>query len=146
MKDQIRGFRREYAFLGNFWPCQVEINGWLFPSAENAYQALKSLDSRDWIRLQLMTPGEAKRAGRRLRLRGDWDEVKLDVMQGIVTLKFTQNFKLMTQLLETGNMEIIEDNTWNDTFWGVCNGKGHNHLGKILMTVRTQIRSLNNVE
>ena len=36
-------------------------------------------------------------------------------------------------------MVKIEGNTWNDTFWGVCNGQGQNWLGKILMLVRSEL-------
>ena len=52
----------------------------------------------------------------------------------------TQNPELGNKLLETGNQELVEGNTWGDIFWGVCNGKGQNWLGKILMMVRDEIR------
>lgn len=45
-------------------------------------------------------------------------------------------------LLATGSEELIQGNTWNDTFWGVNHQhpKGLNHLGRILMDVRSQLR------
>jgi predicted NAD-dependent protein-ADP-ribosyltransferase YbiA (DUF1768 family) len=46
------------------------------------------------------------------------------------------------RLLETGNLYIEETNTWNDTYWGVCGGKGRNKLGKILMVIREDLRSI----
>ena len=42
--------------------------------------------------------------------------------------------------MATGDAELVEGNTWNDTYWGVCNGVGHNHLGKILMQVRQELQ------
>ena len=62
-------------------------------------------------------------------------DVKVKLMFVLVTEKFKQNPELKQKLLETGNQELIEGNTWNDTFWGVCNGQGQNWLGKILMLV-----------
>ena len=60
-------------------------------------------------------------------------------MFDLVLEKFKQNPELKQKLLETGNQELIEGNTWNDTFWGVCNGQGQNWLGKILMLARSEL-------
>jgi len=65
--------------------------------------------------------------------------VKVKLMFELVLEKFKQNPELKQKLLETGNQELIEGNTWNDTFWGVCNGQGQNWLGKILMLVRSEL-------
>ena len=60
-------------------------------------------------------------------------------MYEIVLAKFSQNEYLKRRLLETGNALLIEGNDWGDTYWGVCNGRGKNKLGKILMRVRTEL-------
>jgi predicted NAD-dependent protein-ADP-ribosyltransferase YbiA (DUF1768 family) len=41
-------------------------------------------------------------------------------------------------LIDTGNEELCEFNTWGDTFYGVCNGVGKNILGKLLMEIRDE--------
>ena len=82
------------------------------------------------------SPADVKRFGKKIPLRVDWKEVRLNVMREIVFLKFSQNQDLKKKLLATGNAILVEKNNWHDYFWGVCNGKGENHLGKILMTVR----------
>jgi predicted NAD-dependent protein-ADP-ribosyltransferase YbiA (DUF1768 family) len=53
--------------------------------------------------------------------------------------KFSRNPELRVKLLNTGDLQLVEGNYWGDTFWGVCNGKGENHLGKILMRVRKEL-------
>tara|TARA_Y100000034_G_C6567824_1_gene245972 strand:- start:117 stop:422 length:306 start_codon:yes stop_codon:yes gene_type:complete len=83
---------------------------------------------------------EARKLGRRVRLRSDWHEVRLSIMKEIVHAKFTQNEDLRERLLDTGDNELIEGNTWGDSFWGVCRGKGQNHLGNILMAIREKLR------
>jgi len=138
--NQIRGFQGEYAWLSNFWPCKVVIGGWEFESAENAYQASKSNQLKDWSAILKMTPGQAKRYGRKIHIHwSDWDNDRLEIMREIIEIKF-QDPDLRTLLIATEEAEIIEENIWGDTFWGVCNGVGKNHLGKILMEVRTNLK------
>jgi ribA/ribD-fused uncharacterized protein len=114
--------------------------GFTFPSVENAYQAAKCpVDKRteEWKKFLTCGPGTAKKLGGQLPIRKDWDSIKVNVMQHLCTLKFNIP-ELEEMLLNTGDQELIEGNWWNDTFWGVCNGKGKNWLGKILMDIRLQ--------
>jgi len=93
--------------------------------------------------LTKLNPSEAKRLGRRVRLRSDWEQVKYDVMLDVVRAKFNQHPDLAQKLLATGDEELVEGNDWGDTYWGVCNGRGKNMLGKILMRVRAELRGEN---
>jgi ribA/ribD-fused uncharacterized protein len=88
----------------------------------------------------LSTAGHAKRAGRKLKLRKDWDEIKLTVMEEVLKMKFLGNQKLAQKLIDTGDAVLIEGNWWNDTYWGVCNDKGENHLGQLLMKIRKELQ------
>lgn len=88
----------------------------------------------------LATPAEAKAAGRALKYRADWEQVKFDVMEQCVRYKFTHHPELAAELLATGNAYLEEGNTWNDQIWGVYQGKGDNRLGKLLMKVRGELR------
>lgn len=129
----------QYRFLSNFYMHPVEYEGILYPSSEHAYQAAKTLDpTLRQVIANMKTPGETKKAGRRLQLRDNWDSIKNGIMLDIVRIKF-QDPKLQLKLLATGNAELIEGNTWGDCWFGVCNGVGENHLGKILMKVRHEI-------
>ena len=87
-----------------------------------------------------LDPSSAKRKGRRVKLRDDWEEVKDQIMYEIVLNKFSQNEELRKKLIATGDEYLTEGNTWHDTYWGVCNGKGKNKLGKILMQVREELK------
>lgn len=113
----------------------------MWKSAENAYQAAKCEDKLDKYQFIYITPGQAKRLGKQVSIRKDWEHVKISIMHQIVLAKFEQNKDLQDKLLNTGDEELVEGNPWNDTFWGVCRGKGENNLGKILMTVRAYLRS-----
>jgi ribA/ribD-fused uncharacterized protein len=139
--DQFVGPNR---FLSNFTAAQVQINDWVFSTVEHAYQAAKSNNPFDWKRIQdCSTPGSAKRMGQKLRIRKDWDEVKVQCMYGLLQLKF-QIPHLREQLVATGDYLLIEGNSWNDTFWGVSldTGKGQNNLGILLMKVRSEINKI----
>ena len=95
-----------------------------------------------------MSAREAKKAGRTVKLRPDWEEVKLDVMHEACLAKFSQHEYLKEALLSTGDEEIIENTTaWHDNIWGNCdcprcsNKVGQNLLGKTLMRVREELRN-----
>ncbi len=135
----VTQFTGEHRFLSNFWASPVAMQGIVYPTVEHAFQAAKSLDAgmRRHICDQ-RTPGDAKRAGRQLVLRSDWEVIKLDVMLQLLRAKFSDPY-LGQRLLATGYMQLVEGNTWNDTYWGVCRGNGKNHLGRLLMQVRGEI-------
>lgn len=131
----ISEFQGDFRFLSNFWPCVIEFEGIKFSSVEHAYQAAKTLDIKERKRIaKLLTPGKAKRAGKELMLRPDWEEIKLSIMRELLIKKFSHR-ELMFRLKLTEG-ELIEGNNWGDTFWGICRGQGENHLGKLLMEIR----------
>lgn len=144
--DRITFFKGEYYFLSNFYPQSIEFEGLTFGSVEAAFQAAKTLDNEERKQFVGLQPGEAKHLGRRITLRDDWENVKFDIMRELVYKKFSQNSKLKAKLLETGDAELIEGNTWHDNIWGSCScakcfkKDGENHLGKILMEVRGRLR------
>jgi ribA/ribD-fused uncharacterized protein len=137
----ITSFQGEYRWLSNFWPSRVRGPGGLwYETVEHAYVAAKSKDREVWKHVQkLETPGKAKRFGRSIDLRPDWDIVKLLEMASFQEQKYSHP-ELWEKLKATEGREIIEGNTWGDTFWGQSPlGNGHNHLGKIIMSIRDDI-------
>lgn len=137
MGVSISEFRGEYYFLSNFYSAPVTYNGMCFENNEAAFQAAKCPERMtEFCRLN---PSEAKRLGRRVKLRGDWEAVKDTVMYEICKAKFSQNPDLADKLVATKDAELIEGNTWGDRIWGVCDGVGENRLGKILMRVRAEM-------
>ena len=136
---EIRSFRNKNAFLSNFYPVFIYYEGMKFPSVEHAFQAAKTNDSE--VRKLFMaapTAKEAKRLGRKVKLRGDWESVKVDIMEMLLRQKFADP-ALREQLLNTKDSMLIEGNNHGDTFWGVCKGEGQNHLGQLLMKIRQEI-------
>lgn len=109
-------------------------------NSEAAFQAQKCEFPEKRKEFQKLNPSKAKALGRKVTLREDWDEVKTDVMEGIVRNKFTQNPDLGRKLVETGDAYLEEGNWWGDKIWGVCDGVGENRLGKILMKVREELK------
>lgn len=132
----ITSFNGDYRWLSNFWHARVILDGVSYPTVENAYQAAKTLVPLARERFERCTPGEAKRLGRKVKMRSDWERVKLAIMRDLIAQKFAPGSRLAASLLATGKAEIIEGNSWGDRFWGVCNGTGQNHLGRLLMERR----------
>lgn len=137
---RITEFQADYRFLSNSYHSVTEFEGIEYPTVEHAYQSAKTLDTNERRRIAaLPTPAEAKRAGRQLALRPDWEQVKFEFMEQCVRYKFTHHPDLRRKLLATGAAYLEEGNTWGDTVWGVYNGQGENRLGKLLMKVRTEL-------
>lgn len=134
--DSFKGYNK---FLSNFYEHPLEFVGVEWPTSEHAYQAMKTLDpdERDVVR-KASTPGKAKRAGRKVTLRDDWDDVKVDIMYKILKAKFSDD-EMSAALASTGHALLIEGNHWGDKFWGVCKGEGENWLGRLLMKIRRSI-------
>lgn len=116
--DAITSFRGEFDFLSNFYPHPVTLDGETYPTAEHAFQALKSLDPTEQRKVrETPTPYAVKRLGKRGTLREGWNDLRFDVMEQVVRAKFSDP-DLASRLLATGDRELIEGNTWRDTTWG----------------------------
>lgn len=134
----VDSFRGEHSFLSNFHLCSL----YPYSSAEAAFQAAKCADDSERILFQSLTPSQAKKEGRRVKLRPDWDAVKVDIMLEILKDKFDRNPELKNKLMMLEGYELVEGNTWHDNFWGDCkcsrcaDKPGLNMLGKLLMALR----------
>lgn len=136
----INEFKGDYEFLSNFSDSAIIYNGYLYPTAEHAFQAAKTLNLKEQEKVrEAPTPSQAKRIGRKVQLRPDWEKIKEEIMYDIVRLKFVSNPELAKKLFETEDNILVEGNTWGDIYWGMCNGTGKNKLGRILMTVRKEL-------
>jgi ribA/ribD-fused uncharacterized protein len=136
---KIDMFWGDYYFLSNFFNAEIYLGGRVYASVEHFYQAGKAKTEplHEYIR-NAVTPAEAKIRGREVAKREDWKAVKDEYMKLGLVLKFDIT-ELGDMLLATGDAYLEEGNTWNDTYWGVCDGVGKNTLGILLMEVRDQV-------
>lgn len=139
METAITSFKGKYFFLSNFYSAPVIYKGFCFGNNEAAFQAVKCPERVN--EFCILTPHGATYLGRKVMLRPDWESVKYDVMYEVCLAKFSQNPDLRSKLIATGDAELIEGNTWGDRVWGVCGGVGENHLGKILMRIRKELKA-----
>ena len=140
MTDKITQFQGEYRWLSNFADCEVFLEGVLYPSVENAYQAAKTLDKEERKPFEHYSAGQAKRASRNITMRKDWPKVKESIMFNLLTQKYNKE-PYITFLLDTKLVDIEEGNTWGDTYWGIDlrSGRGQNKLGKMIMNIRLDL-------
>ena len=136
-ENNIKGFFGEYRWLSNFHSTPVFFEGILYPSTENAYQAAKCAALSEKQQFITCSPSDAKKLSKTVLIRENWDSFKYDVMSAIVFDKFYRDYDLRIKLLDTENKYLEETNHWGDTYWGVCNERGQNKLGKIIMGIRT---------
>lgn len=135
-------------YLSNFYPCNVKFDGVVYKSSEAAWQAQKTLDLEQRKKFCNCSASEAKKLGRRVKLRSDWEDIKYKLMVDVCYAKFSQNKELEDKLKSTGTELLIENTTgWHDNIWGNCecskctNKIGKNLLGKALMLVRFKLSS-----
>lgn len=138
-------FENKYAFLSNFYASPFTHDGITYPTNEHFFQAMKTLDIAERKAIAAAdTPGKAKRMGRAVKLRSDWEKVKVYYMELGLRLKFADP-ELAKKLIDTGDEELIEGNWWHDNTWGSCfcsdciNKPGRNLLGMLLMELRKEL-------
>lgn len=146
----ILGFNGQYRFLSNFYPSIVEFEGRFYPTVEHAYQAAKTEEDtvRKYI-ASLETAVEAKKFGRMMMLRSDWEDVKYPIMKALIRKKFpdrNRDEQRSFDLMNTGDEYLEETNYWHDQIWGNCicgrhvKVAGENLLGKLLMERRDELQ------
>ena len=135
-----------YGCFSNFSPHGIHLQGTGWLTVEHYYQAQKFVGTPDAALIPLIyaapTPDKAAELGRdRARqVRPDWEQIKTQVMRAAVLKKFLTHTDIQVILISTNN-ELIVENSPIDYYWGCGENKtGHNHLGKILMSVRQEIR------
>lgn len=146
----INKFTGDWDFLSNFHSWQTNYEGIMYPTAEHAFQAAKTLDTdtQVWI-YQAKTASIAKQRGRSVSLRPNWESRKVSIMTTVVRNKFLWNKERKFLLLATAMEELVEGNYWHDQYWGncvcvkrkACMSPGSNMLGLILMKVRREVQS-----
>lgn len=138
----INSFKGEYSWLSNMYPSPVKYQGVAYTCAESAYQSAKTLVPEEKALFLSVNGYQAKKLGRQITLRADWNEVRIEVMCAVVLSKFLSSPELYARLLATEDAHILEGNYWHDNFWGSCTCTkcssivGQNYLGRILMTIR----------
>ncbi|MEM6609580.1 MAG: NADAR family protein [Pseudomonadota bacterium] len=148
----------EHRFFWNgpfsqWYPCQFEIDGVAFTSAEQAMMHSKAQlfgDAQAAERIMAATdPGHQKALGRTVRGFSErvWRAKRYDIVLRNNTAKFSQNRGLRRKLFQTGE-DILVEASPVDTVWGIgldadaaartdpADWPGENLLGKALTEVR----------
>ena len=142
----INKFDGKYAFLSNFYECDVTYNSLTYKNSEAAFHAQKTLNETERKQFTTLNPFASKKMGRKITLRNDWESIKTKIMYEICYAKFSQNKELKEKLLATGDEYLEEGTYWHDNTWGNCycekckNIHGENRLGAILMEVREELK------
>lgn len=148
----IYGFFGPFRFLSNFHVVDIPYKGLVYPSTEAAYMSAKTTDSSiHKLLTQARNPSDARKIGKTLVLREGWDDMRLEAMEEVNRIKYSQtdyfdSMELRDMLKATAPAVLVEANWWNDTFWGECNGIGENNLGKTLMRIRDELRLVYSTE
>ena len=128
--------------FSNFSNYGIEMDGVWWDTVEHYFQSQKFEDQK--YKEKIRRAYEAKDAinlGRTksVPLRGDWEEIKDEIMEKAVLKKFHTHSSLQELLLSTGTEKIYETSP-HDYYWGCgADGSGENRLGKILMRIRDKL-------
>ena len=139
-----------YPEFSNFDTVELVFDNRKFKNSEAAFQYGKYRPGEETDALCTVSGAVAKRLGRQIHMRLDWDDVKYEHMKNVLFAKFTQSEKHKQLLLSTGNQWLVELTYWHDNTWGICNCArcikklSENMLGLALMEVRAAIRGQGN--
>lgn len=148
MNNQVINFysvNDKYGELSNFALFPIQLKGKTWPTSEHYFQAQKfaGMDHEYKIR-KASSPMKAAKLGRMrsVPIRKNWNNIKDNIMYNALKAKFTQYPELKELLINTGDKKLVE-HTVNDHYWGDGgDGSGKNMLGKLLMKLRDEIKSL----
>lgn len=149
--QEIRFYRaseKPYGAFSNLYRRPVEFEGEVFATSEHAYQAGKARkpEVRRWL-MEAPSPSLLAMAAHGLYywdVAPGWSKFKFDRMRRVLAAKYTQHADLQVLLLSTGEDQLIETATVDNEvnrLWGEVNGVGQNMLGKMLMDLRSELRS-----
>lgn len=139
---QITDFSEQYSFLSNLYPSPMVIDGRYYQTVEHAFHAAKAKNEEDAkLVRQCESASQAKRLGKQMPVRDNWEEIQLTVMKRLLLVKFCANRQLSKKLLETGDAPIVYSNNDGDWYWGKFQGNGENNIGTLLMQVRDILRA-----
>ncbi len=146
MKEPIFFYEHEYYVFSNFSSFAIEWKGNLCMTSEHAYHTEKFEDES--IKAEIRATRSAHDSQKVSHLYKDkyhphWNEIKVGIMKEILYAKLEQHPYVMKKLLESGDRLLVED-SWRDDFWGWGPNKdGQNHLGKLWMEIRQEIKEKN---
>lgn len=139
----INDLTKNYFYLCNFYMRPMTFNGLNYSNAEAAYQAQKCLYDEDKMLFveggDFSSPREAQKRGQQIAIVDNWDDKRVEVMYEVIAEKFLQNPDLAERLIQTNGQLITEGDRFSDTFWGLTEDGGENHLGNILMYIRDNV-------
>jgi ribA/ribD-fused uncharacterized protein len=145
-EDPIFFYPKEFAVFDNFSSFQIEYDGYIWPTAEHAYQAARFKGVAPEVVEEIKKARSAHdaqkiaRANKSKQIK-NWPELMKDIMKTILRCKIDQHEYVHRKLLESGEREIIED-SWRDAEWGWGQNKdGKNLLGKTWMELRTEYKN-----
>ncbi len=143
--EVIGFYEREFYVLSNFSSFQVQWRDRLWPTSEHAYQAAHFFETAPELAKAIADAPSAHQAFKIAKANADkapsnWDDIKIDIMEEICRAKLSQHDYVRRKLLQTGDMDIVEDSP-KDSFWGWGPDRsGRNELGKIWMRLRDELR------
>lgn len=146
--EAILDFSGLWEALSPSFECSVVLVGdkLPYPSFEHALQASKFLLQTDRDQIRQMTDildikrFASKHKNNIDRLVPNWQDNCLTIAKKLLRDKFMRSRPLKITLMKTGHKKLIFQNSYNDLFWGYsAAGKGQNHLGILLESIRTEI-------
>jgi len=141
-KETIRGFTGEYNFLSNAYPHTILVRGKPFRSIEAAFLASVYPPNLETAFENAVSRSEIRRLSHMGKPKNEYSdsETQLRLMETLLRQKFAID-GLAASLLATGDKRLEEVLPDRDLFWGTFLGKGKNHLGEILMKLRSELQS-----
>jgi ribA/ribD-fused uncharacterized protein len=146
IKFNIAEYQLNVFPLDNFAPFGLTMDDEYFQTSEHAFQYLKFVDTNKEVAESIkksFSPNNARSIAHENKTSrlANWSDIKYEKIEEVLKLKVEQNPIVKECLLNTKDYLIAECCIDEDTDWGIDNNnQGENHLGKIWMKIRDELR------
>ncbi|HNW71671.1 MAG TPA: NADAR family protein [Candidatus Paceibacterota bacterium] len=138
-----------YIYFSPYTSHAIKLDGVVYPTVEHAYQCQRYTDQKiiDEI-ISARSPVKAWQVSckyKHLQIpEFKDDEYKLEIMKKLMRLKMEQHEEVRNALIDSGDLKIVKHIVTyppGDGFWDNGeDGKGLNHIGKMWMDMREELK------
>jgi len=135
----------QYGELGVAANGSIDANRQIWPTVEHYFRAMKFAGDPEWqeaIRVSSLTQIAKMSNDPAHPARGDWAQIRDQVMKTALLAKFRQNPAALAALQATGDRKLVDTTAGDPEWFAGTKGRGKNRIGTFLEEVRAELKDI----